>query len=56
MLAKIPNYKVWADMEDMVAKGYTKSIGVSNFNVQLLLDMLAYWNIKPVSNEIEIII
>ena len=52
--AKIPNYKTWKDMEDLVAKGYTKSIGVSNFNVQTLLDLLAYWEIKPVWNQIEL--
>lgn len=51
---KIPMYKLWANMEDLVDKGYTKSIGVSNFNVQLLLDMLTYCRIKPAINEVEV--
>eukprot|EP00343_Euplotes_focardii_P003402 CAMPEP_0205811876 /NCGR_PEP_ID=MMETSP0205-20121125/16160_1 /ASSEMBLY_ACC=CAM_ASM_000278 /TAXON_ID=36767 /ORGANISM="Euplotes focardii, Strain TN1" /LENGTH=280 /DNA_ID=CAMNT_0053091653 /DNA_START=1 /DNA_END=840 /DNA_ORIENTATION=+ len=51
---KIPNHKVWADMESMVRKELTKSIGVSNFNVQTLIDMLAYCEIKPVCNQVEL--
>ena len=39
---KIPNHKTWKDMEDILQKGYTKSIGVSNFNVQSLIDLFAY--------------
>ena len=39
---KIPNHKTWKDMEDIFQKGYTKSIGVSNFNVQSLIDLFAY--------------
>ena len=51
---KIPNHKTWADMEALVKAGLTKSIGVSNFNVQSLMDMLAYCEIKPVCNQIEL--
>lgn len=52
--AKIPNHKTWADMEKLVHSGLTKSIGVSNFNVQSLMDLLAYCEIKPVCNQIEL--
>lgn len=45
-----PMHVLWAEMEDLVAKGYTKSIGVSNCNVQILLDMLTYAKIPPVVN------
>ena len=38
----------------MVEIGLTKSIGVSNFNVQLMWDMLCYCKIKPVCNQIEL--
>ena len=47
-------YKIWAQMESLVEKGLVKNIGVSNFNVQLLWDMLSYCNIKPVVNEVEL--
>jgi diketogulonate reductase-like aldo/keto reductase len=40
-------------MEDCVRKGLCRAIGVSNFNVQLLLDLLSYAEIKPAVNEIE---
>lgn len=52
-ITRLPTYKLWANMENLVTKGLTKSIGVSNFNAQLLLDMLTYCEIKPVINEIE---
>ena len=51
---KIPMYKIWAQMEALVDEGLVKSIGVSNFNVQLLWDMLSYCRIAPVCNEIEL--
>ena len=40
-------------MEECVKMGLTKSIGVSNFNFQLLNDLLCYCEIKPVCNQIE---
>ena len=41
-------------MEALVEKGMTKSIGVSNFNGQLLRDLLCYAKIKPVVNQVEL--
>ena len=41
-------------MEALVDKGLVKSIGVSNFNVQLIWDMLTYARISPAVNEIEL--
>jgi len=41
-------------METLVDKGLVKSIGVSNFSVQLLYEMLRYARIKPVINEVEL--
>ena len=41
-------------MEALVDKGLVKNIGVSNFNVQLLWDMMSYAKIKPVVNEVEL--
>jgi len=41
-------------MEALVDKGLVKSIGVSNFNVQLINDMLSYARIPPAINEVEL--
>ena len=51
---KIPIHKTWGEMELLVEKGYTKSIGVSNFNVQSIIDLLTYAKIQPVCNQIEL--
>lgn len=50
----IPMYKVWEQMEATIASGQAKSIGVSNFGVQLIWDLLSYAKIQPAVNEIEI--
>lgn len=49
-----PMHKVWADMETCVRKGLCKRIGVSNFHVQLLLDIFSYAEIPPFANEVEL--
>jgi diketogulonate reductase-like aldo/keto reductase len=41
-------------MESLVEKGLVRSIGVSNFNLQMLWDMLSYANIPPACNEVEL--
>ena len=50
---KIPMHVLWPLMESLVEKGYTKYIGVSNYNVQSLLNLLSFCKIKPLVNEIE---
>lgn len=50
----IPMHKLWRDMENLVDIGLTKSIGVSNFNAQLLWDMMTYAKYIPAVNEIEL--
>lgn len=45
-----PMHKVWPQMEKLVAKGLTRSIGISNFTVQMIWDLLCYCKIKPVVN------
>jgi diketogulonate reductase-like aldo/keto reductase len=49
----VPLHVFWPMMEDLVNKGLTKSIGVSNYNVQLLSDLLSFAKIKPVVNQFE---
>ena len=44
---------IWRQMEAFVAAGKCKSIGVSNFQVQLLNDMMSYAKIVPAVNQIE---
>jgi len=51
---KIPMHVQWRHMEECVKQGLTRSIGVSNFNFQLLNDLLSYAEIKPVCNQIEL--
>ena len=49
----VPVHYFWPIIESFVSKGYTKSIGVSNYNVQSLLNILSFCKIKPAVNEIE---
>ena len=44
---------MWPKMEKLVNDGLTKSIGVSNYNVQNLLVILSICKIKPSVNEVE---
>lgn len=47
---KVPMHVLWKRMEGLVDKGLCKGIGVSNFNVQILSDILTYANHKPICN------
>eukprot|EP00357_Protocruzia_adherens_P004402 CAMPEP_0115021128 /NCGR_PEP_ID=MMETSP0216-20121206/30674_1 /TAXON_ID=223996 /ORGANISM="Protocruzia adherens, Strain Boccale" /LENGTH=304 /DNA_ID=CAMNT_0002393369 /DNA_START=8 /DNA_END=922 /DNA_ORIENTATION=- len=49
----IPLAESWKAMEELVDEGLVKSIGLSNFNTQITLDLLSYARIKPVINQIE---
>ena len=49
----IPIKETWEKMEKLVLEGKTKSIGVSNYNVQNLINILSICKIKPVCNEVE---
>ena len=44
---------MWPKMEKLVKDGLTKSIGVSNYNVQNILVILSICEIKPAVNEVE---
>ncbi len=51
---KLPVHKVWPQMEALVEKGLTRSIGTSNFNLQTMWDLLSYSKIPPAVNEMEL--
>eukprot|EP01084_Bolivina_argentea_P212250 360817_1 len=46
--------ETWQELEALVDEGLVRSIGVCNFNVQLLYDLLSYARIKPAVNQIEL--
>jgi len=46
--------QVWSFMEKLLETGKTKAIGVSNFNVRRLKELLATCKVKPAVNQIEI--
>lgn len=48
------NLETYQALEEMVLKGYIRSIGVSNFQIHHLEHLLPYVKIKPVMNQIEL--
>jgi alcohol dehydrogenase (NADP+) len=53
-LEEMPITNTWKGMEKAVELGLTKTIGVSNFSVKKLEDLVANSKIKPVINQVEI--
>ncbi|GAB1310138.1 D-xylose reductase [Madurella fahalii] len=45
--------ETWTAMEALVGKGLAKSIGISNFQAQLVYDLLRYAKIRPATLQIE---
>ncbi|KAE8327937.1 NADP-dependent oxidoreductase domain-containing protein [Aspergillus sergii] len=52
-LIQIPIHDTWRAMELLVDLKFTRSIGVSNFNIQLIRDILCYARIAPAVLQIE---
>lgn len=46
-------YTAWRELEKLHNRGYIRAIGVSNFEPDRLIDLIAYNNIKPAVNQIE---
>lgn len=42
-----PIHQTWPEMEKLVDDGLVRNIGVSNFNVQSILELLSYCKYKP---------
>jgi len=51
---KIPLSTVWGTLEQLVDEGLVRSIGVSNFNIAILHDLLCWSRIKPCMNQVEL--
>ncbi|KAK0748003.1 NADP-dependent oxidoreductase domain-containing protein [Apiosordaria backusii] len=45
--------ETWAAMESLVGNGLARSIGISNFQAQLIYDLLRYAKIRPATLQIE---
>lgn len=45
--------ETWRELEDFVAQGKIKSIGVSNYTENHLSDLMSYCKIKPTVNQVE---
>lgn len=54
ILDKVPLSQTWKAMEQLVKEKLVRSIGVSNFPVVILNDLLSYAEIPPATNQIEI--
>ena len=51
--ARVPLAETWGAMEDLVRAGLVKNIGVCNFGVGLLRDLLSYTRITPAVLQVE---
>ncbi|KAI9272457.1 xylose reductase [Sporodiniella umbellata] len=52
-MERSPFHECWKSMESLVDEGLARNIGISNFNVQSILDLLTYCRYKPAVLEIE---
>ncbi|KAF9111342.1 NAD(P)H-dependent D-xylose reductase (XR) [Mortierella sp. AM989] len=53
-LDPVPMHETWAAMEGLVHSGKARNIGVSNFPIILMMDLLSYAKIKPAVLQVEI--
>jgi D-xylose reductase len=53
-IAPVPLAETWGAMEELVAAGLVKHIGVCNYNCPLLRDLLSYARIRPEVLQVEL--
>lgn len=53
-LDDVPLNETWQALEECVTKGYVKNIGVCNFSIKKLGELLSYATIGPMMNQIEL--
>ena len=51
--SRVPIAETWQAMEELVRAGLVRNIGVCNFNIGLLRDMLSYAEIRPAVLQVE---
>lgn len=51
---EVTTQETWGAMEDLVAAGLVRNIGVANFSLQLLQDLLRGARLKPQVNQVEL--
>lgn len=54
VLANVPYQETWEAMENLVAKGLVRSIGVSNLCCARMMDLFTYAKIPPSVNQVEL--
>ncbi|PYI24627.1 D-xylose reductase [Aspergillus violaceofuscus CBS 115571] len=52
-LSNTPIHETWKAMETLVDAGLARSIGISNFSAQLVMDLLRYARVRPATLQIE---
>ena len=52
--ARVPIRETWEAMEDLVKRGLVRNVGVSNFGVSQIRDMLSYAKVKPAALQMEL--
>jgi D-xylose reductase len=52
--ARVPLAETWAGMEDLVAAGLVRNIGVCNYSTALIRDLLAYATVRPAVLQVEL--
>jgi D-xylose reductase len=51
---RVPIRETWEAMEELVRSGLARNIGVCNFNVSLLRDLLSYADVRPAVLQVEL--